>query len=371
MIKVFVNQLPFYVIRSTDIDYVKEFQKMENELGATFYYPNNPFWGWKENVYAIFNKVLSLCKIKIRIPYKYPKEYLGKIFHKENFDMVYSQGIIPKDIGDVPVFLDTTFWIPGQNYTSTQENETFFKEFTLPYMGEVLQRNCIINLKSDCEINNVLKYFPQFKEKLVSLPFLLPKVKPISIELLKKKHEQDDVLKFLFVGGQAIRKGLPSLLEAYRQFCEENRGITTEFHIVSGYTDGKVEMPQGYNIIEHGKLSHNETQLLFRQCHVFVMVSQRESYGLVYIEAMANGCVIIARDYYPQKEILDTGDIGFFAIPNNVASIKVAIREVFQLNRIDRITMAEKSLKKFREVYSFEVVKSKYKRVLKKMAGVE
>lgn len=369
MVHVFVNQLPFYVIKSTDIDYVQKLQSISKELDTTFFYPSNIFLGWKENLYAIINKLFSVLGLHLKIRYRYPKEYLGKAFKYNTYDIVYSQGIIPIDIADTPVFLETTFWIPGQNYIATDENKIIFKEQIVPYMRQILNRNCIINLKSVCEIKNLLTYYPDFKYKLVSLPFLLPDLKPISKELLYKKHKEDDILKILFVGGQANRKGLPFLIKAFCQFKDKYKNLKIELHIVSGYTDGKIVVPGGYDIIEHGKLPHNETQRLFQQCHIFAMISTRESYGLVYIEAMANGCLVIARDFYPQREILNEGSLGFFAKPNDVNSIETAVESSCTLPQNVRLDLTLKALEKFETVYSFNVVAPKYKKVFQDLAN--
>lgn len=368
MVRVFVNQLPFYVIKSTDIDYVQKLQSISNELNATFYYPSNILWGWKENLYAIINKLFSLLGLRFKIRYTYPKKYLSKAFEYNNFDVVYSQGIIPVDIEDTPVFLETTFWVPGQNSKATNDGEILFKEKTVPYMRQVLDRNCIVNLKSNCEIQNVLKYFPNSKNKIVSLPFLLPSLKPISKEDLCRKHTGDSTLRILFVGGQANRKGLPSLIKAFCQFKDKYKKSSIELHIVSGYTDGKIAIPKGYGIVEHGKLPHNETQKLFRQCHIFAMISTRESYGLVYIEAMANGCLVIARNFYPQREILNEGTLGLFAKPDDIKSIETAIENAYTLSQNERLDMTLRALEKFETTYSFNVVAPKYTKVFQDLA---
>lgn len=369
MVRVFVNQLPFYVIKSTDIDYVRKLQSISEELDATFYYPNNILWGWKENLCAIINKLFSIFGLRFKIKYTYPKKHLGKAFKHNAFDVVYSQGVIPIDIADTPVFLETTFWVPGQNSKATNDAETLFKEKAVPYMRQVLDRDCIINLKSDCEIRNVLRYFPNSANKLVSLPFLLPDLKPISKEDLYKKHKEDKVLRILFVGGQANRKGLPSLIKAFCQYKDKYNNPKVELHIVSGYTDGKIAIPKGYDIVDHGKLPHDETQKLFQQCHIFVMVSTRESYGLVYIEAMANGCVVIARDFYPQREILNEGTLGLFAKPEDIVSIETALEKACTLSQNERLDMALRALEKFKTVYSFNVVAPKYTKVFQKLAN--
>ena len=369
MIRVFVNQLPFYVIKSTDIDYVKRLQSISKELNATFYYPSNILWGWKENLCAIINKIFSILSIHFKIRYTYPKENLGKTFDYNTFDVVYSQGIIPIDIADTPVFLETTFWIPGQNSKATNDGEILFREKAVPYMQQILGRDCIVNLKSNCEIKNVLKYFPNSTNKLVSLPFLLPDLMPISKEDLCKKHKEDGVLRILFVGGQANRKGLPSLIKAFCQFKDKHNNLKVELHVVSGYTDGKITIPKGYDIVEHGKLPHSETQKLFRQCHIFAMVSTRESYGLVYIEAMANGCLVIARDFYPQREILNEGTLGLFAKPDDISSIEAAIGNACTFSQSKRLEMTQKALEKFETVYSFNVVAPKYTKVFNSLVN--
>ncbi len=369
MVRVFVNQLPFYVIKSTDIDYVKRLQSISKELNATFYYPSNILWGWKENLCAIINKLFSILGLRFKIKYTYPKKYLGKAFKYDAFDMVYSQGIIPVDIVNTPVFLETTFWIPGQNSKATNDAETLFNEKAVPYMRQVLDRDCIVNLKSICEIKNVLRYFQNSGDKLVSLPFLLPDLKPIGKGDLCKKHKEDEVLRILFVGGQANRKGLPSLIRAFCQFKDRHNNLKVELHVVSGYTDGKIIIPKGYGIVEHGKLSHSETQKLFRQCHIFAMVSTRESYGLVYIEAMANGCLVIARDFYPQREILNEGALGLFAKPDDINSIETAIEKACTFSQKKRLDMTLMALGKFETVYSFNVVAPKYKKIFQELAN--
>lgn len=367
MIRIFVNQLPFYFIRSTDKDYVKNFRMIQSDLGVTFFYPKDYFWGWKENLYAVINKIFSILRLKCHIKYKYPKEYVGREFDSQKFDLVYSQAYLPKNINHLPVFLETTFWIPGQNYPSSKEKMEEFENKTVPYMKEVLANKCLINLKSECEINNAIKYFPQYKNKFVSLPFLLPELRSLAKEDVVKKHEKDAILKLLFVGAQSKRKGLPALLQAYCLLKDENPALKVELHIVSGYTDGKVDIPQGYDIIEHGKLPSSETQKLFQQCHILAMISRRESYGLVYIEAMANGCIVIARDYYPQKEIIENGKLGFLAYPDDIFSIKTALEKACMMKRTDRIVMVLAALDKFNDCYLYRNVVFKYMRVFQKL----
>ena len=220
MIRIFVNQLPFYFIRSTDKNYVKNFRMIQSDLGVTFFYPKDYFWGWKENLYAVINKIFSILRLKCHIKYKYPKEYVGREFDSQKFDLVYSQAYLPKNINHLPVFLETTFWIPGQNYPSSKEKMEEFENKTVPYMKEVLANKCLINLKSECEINNAIKYFPQYKNKFVSLPFLLPELRSLAKEDVVKSLRTPNSRR-IFSIRHALLLGMS--VEEFEQFKNDSR----------------------------------------------------------------------------------------------------------------------------------------------------
>lgn len=98
------------------------------------------------------------------------------------------------------------------------------------------------------------------------------------------------------------------------------------------------------------------------------MISTRESYGLVYIEAMANGCLVIARNFYPQREILNEGTLGLFAKPDDIKSIETAIENAYTLSQNERLDMTLRALEKFETTYSFNVVAPKYTKVFQDLA---
>lgn len=361
MMKIFVNMIPFFVVRSTDTDYMRNFSVCTSDLNASFYFPKDYFWGMKENILAVLNKLFSILGIKYHFKYKIPKEILNHEFNENNFDLIYSQSYYPQNQGSVPVFFETTFWESGDNSPYSESQQKFFLEETVSYHKWILSHRCLINLKSERELQTAKKYFPDNTDQFVSLPFLLPGIKPMSVSNIELKHKEDSPLKILFVGGQAIRKGLPLLIEAYKKFRDEYNHYRIELHIVSGYTDGKISVPENYDIIEHGKLSHVETQCLFRQCHIFAMISQKESYGLVYVEALANGCVVIARDFFPQKEIIDFGNLGFLALPGDLLSVYKAIKDACCMGCNERKEIGIKGLEKFVRDYSYENVVPRYK----------
>lgn len=372
MIRIFVNILPFYLQRSTDIDYARSLKDSSNALNASFYYPHKWTWGIPENIRLIINKLLSILKCRKKLHIVHPKRYLNSEFKEENFDIVYSQGTCPQNTGNVPMLIESGLWMPGQNRSYTQEDEIVFKQHTMKLFQDYLAHPAIINLKSDIEIENARKIFPTYSDRFVKLPFLLPKLNSIPEQELLDKHNNDDVIRIGFIGGQAIRKGLPELIKAYEQVKIDLGGRKKiELHIISNYHDGKVNIPQGINILEYGKLPYEEAQRIMRTWHIFAMISRNESYGLVYIEAMANGCINIARDFYPQREFVEFGRIGFLAIPGDVDSISTALKQAILLKREDRISMALSGLKKFKSEYAYLQVVDKFKDAFKKCLSLK
>lgn len=53
-----------------------------------------------------------------------------------------------------------------------------------------------------------------------------------------------------------------------------------------------------------------------RAAHVFVMPSRRESFGFVYLEAMAAGCAVIGAPWESQREIFNEGVAGINCQPD-------------------------------------------------------
>lgn len=72
-----------------------------------------------------------------------------------------------------------------------------------------------------------------------------------------------------------------------------------------------------------GRLSREETINRMKDADVFIMLSSPETYGLVYLEAMANGCVTVASRGEGFDGIIESGKNGFL---ENPASVEDAAR---------------------------------------------
>ena len=128
-------------------------------------------------------------------------------------------------------------------------------------------------------------------------------------------------------------------------------------------SDGKVTIPDDSDIVLHGEMSHDDTMELFRQSHIYIMPSHFESFGITYLEAMANGMIVIARDFEPQREILNYGECGFLTHVD-VENLTVIITDVITMDDDSRTMMALKAVDRFKIKYSYEVVSEQWRKAI-------
>jgi glycosyltransferase involved in cell wall biosynthesis len=89
------------------------------------------------------------------------------------------------------------------------------------------------------------------------------------------------------------------------------------------------------------------------------MVPKREPFGLVYVEAMAAGCAVIADNDVPRHEILEGGNCGRLVEVNNVSLLASEIKKLIE-NRTELLELALKGWKSAQVRYAPEVVASQY-----------
>ncbi len=106
---------------------------------------------------------------------------------------------------------------------------------------------------------------------------------------------------FLFVGLDAYRKGLDLVIEAFLNVLKGNI-ILPKLYIVGAEPDIKLS---NSNIICLGRLNNDEVHYYFKKAKVFVMPSRFDCYGIVFGEALVNGCVVIGSNYLEMNNIIN------------------------------------------------------------------
>ena len=76
----------------------------------------------------------------------------------------------------------------------------------------------------------------------------------------------------------------------------------------------------------HGWLKKTQVNEILSQTNVYVMVSAPETLGLVYLEAMAKGNIVIGAKGWGVDGIIQNGENGFLCAPNDDYDLEKTLR---------------------------------------------
>ncbi|MGI8893140.1 MAG: glycosyltransferase, partial [Bacteroidia bacterium] len=92
----------------------------------------------------------------------------------------------------------------------------------------------------------------------------------------------------------------------------------------------------GKNVILAGFIPENELSDHYKLGDLFVMPSQGEGFGIVYLEAMACGIPVLTGNKDGSKELVEKLNIGFSVDPDNKKALSLAIISMLQVEKTDK-----------------------------------
>jgi len=188
---------------------------------------------------------------------------------------------------------------------------------------------------------------------------------PLGIEApdrgLLKDGSNGDIINILYVGRLEKRKGIHTLFKAIPEIVEEIPDA--RFTIVGKDTDmapggGSFRKYLLKNIDKKYQkfisftdfVSSEKLQEYYRNCDIFVAPSIYESFGQIYIEAMAWGKPVIGCDAGGIPEVIEDGQTGFAITPENASEL--AERIISLKDHELRARMGMQGRKSVEEVFS-------------------
>jgi L-malate glycosyltransferase len=106
------------------------------------------------------------------------------------------------------------------------------------------------------------------------------------------------------------------------------------------------------SVVFAGRVPSKETPDHFNKLNCLVNISQRESFGVSVIEAMACKVPVIVSDTGGLREIVDNGITGIYVEPGNVEQTSRAIEKIMQDKTLAN-AMAEKAYQSVKERFSW------------------
>ena len=142
------------------------------------------------------------------------------------------------------------------------------------------------------------------------------------------------VKRFVFVGSLFELKNVDITLRALHKAID---GREYTFDIVGSGAENEnlhhlvVELGMGDHVVFHGQMKRDDAQNIVRNSDCFVMVSSREAFGLVYVEAMAKGCIVIGTEGQGIDGIVKHGENGFLCKARDVDGLADVIKQIVNL----------------------------------------
>jgi glycosyltransferase involved in cell wall biosynthesis len=273
-------------------------------------------------------------------------------------DLIFSHLFFPwSNQKGVPVIWNSQGISPGRYYDLYNRGQWTVEDVAWVY-GKLGQKADALVIFTHSCARNVITWCPELENKVHVVPA------PIFVDAEKsstKPSLTDGVLRILFVGIDAVRKGLPEVVEAYRAVRERFEDI--QIDIVSRPSQElQREIAQLKDAQLHISSPKVDVKSLMQRADIFLIPTHADTYCLAAIEAMAHGCAVIISDLEPLPEVIPDGQVGF-SVPVGDAR---AIAEKLTLLVDDKSLLRafqENARKRFASLHAPEVVAQRLEEV--------
>jgi glycosyltransferase involved in cell wall biosynthesis len=275
-------------------------------------------------------------------------------------DIVFSHRGFPVNCGKHPII-----WMNA--IVDPEMTQKFFKisqdkwDEEVAAKGYLFRKATAVQVCSEAEAERHARTFPDIASRFVPIPLFVPHALPTSESILDK-HRKAKLVKFLFVGNQARRKGLQETLNAFELLPPAARR-SASLTVVSRFERGRIAIPNDPHIIVHRGLPQVKVLDLMRDSHVLVNVAHHESYSMIFPEAMSQGMLCLGPDWEVQRELFDNGHAGM-NVRCDVNLLRDAMLRVIE-DEDYRMALASSGWRRFNERYAPNVVACKYEEMFR------
>ena len=303
--------------------------------------------------------------LKSRAHFPAPKAWLPDLespfdlddLRRSGADVIY--GHSPTNVSHLPLICST-----GPHFEAAMRAGGLSEEeiaIEKAQKTRAIQRSQLTTLHSQTAADSLLELAGERADRIRVLPFFLPHLQTLNRKEVERKFvalsSPQARIRLLFVGRESKRKGLPVVLEAFQTLDAHFPG-RLELEVVSNFADGPLKMPSMPNLTLTGETSREEIIQKMRGAHVMLMPSRFETFGWVYLEAMASGTIALASNQPPQREILANGTAGLLVGPTGSDIVDALTPLVRDPNAMLQLALAGQQ--RVADVYDPHVVARKF-----------
>jgi glycosyltransferase involved in cell wall biosynthesis len=213
-----------------------------------------------------------------------------------------------------------------------------------------------VQVFTEAEAERHRELYPQAGNRFFAVPWFAPHIKACDESNLEK-HIRPAVINILFVGNNALRKGLPQLFEAFLSLSPMllSRARLT---VISNFDRSPLRVPSHPQLDVIRGAGPKIVMEKMRQAHIFVNVAHFESYGVVFHEAMSQGAACLAPRWEVQRELFDNGRAGM-NLKCESEAIRLALEALIDDETL-RLQLGYAAWQRFQARYAPDVVARRY-----------
>lgn len=166
-------------------------------------------------------------------------------------------------------------------------------------------------------------------------------------EYTEKVWLAEPIKNFMFVGRMSMYKHPQTIPEAlHKVYGEDGFSLTFIGKKEAAYQPTQ-DICDQYGISDKvaflGQINRDDIIAWYDKSDCFVMISDREVFGLVYLEAMSRGCITIAGDNGGMVGIIEHGVNGFLCKPGDADALADIIKQINAMTVEERQEMSRKA----------------------------
>jgi glycosyltransferase involved in cell wall biosynthesis len=325
------------------------FEKLEKD-GILHYGVNIPLGRFPQNVLSFFGHH------GLKLLYKKIEKELGKpdLMHAHFTGSSYSSAKL-KRINKLPLVITEH----SSKIMSDNTNENIYQMADFAYK----------------QADKIISVSPAFKEiienKFNQKSNYIPNIVDTNIfQYNSKEKNHSEEFNFISVGNLIKHKRMDHTIKAFNKAFKNNPGIKLTI-IGGGPEKNNLESLIKESNLENrikltGRIERKEIAEYFKKSDAFVLASKGETFGVVFIEAMASGLPVIATrcggpEHFIKKEQ------GLIIKKNNINKLAAAMKNIYKnIGSYDNQKISKMTVEQFSPESVAEQITEVYKDVLSK-----